>query len=130
MKKGDDNKKEVTKIKLKKTKDSMVNRRTSQREPDPWKEIRLKLKPLSKAYNKFREKRRIAKQKEEQRRLKAEEEQRLEEKRIKKEIKIKKEEERRLKAQEKQRSKEVCSSDLTEYIWPVRGGYKGREKIK
>ena len=77
MKKGDDNKKKVTKIKLKKTKDSMVNRRTSQREPDPWKEIRLKLKPLSKAYNKFREKRRIAKQKEEQRKLKAKEEQRL-----------------------------------------------------
>ena len=73
MKKRDDNKKEVTKIKLKKTKDSMVNRRTSQRKPDFWKEIRLKLKPLSKAYNKFREKRRIAKQKEEQRRLKAEE---------------------------------------------------------
>ena len=67
MKKGDDNKKEVKKIKLKKTKDSMVNR-TSQREPDPWKEIRLKLKPLSKAYNKFREKRRIVKQKEKQRR--------------------------------------------------------------
>ena len=106
MKKRDDNKKEVTKIKLKKTKDSMVNRRTSQREPDPWKEIRLKLKPLSKAYNKFREKRRIAKQKEEQRRLKAEEEQRLEEKRIKEEKKIKKEEERRLNAQEKQRLKE------------------------
>ena len=106
MKKRDDNKKEVTKIKLKKTKDSMVNRRTSQREPDPWKEIRLKLKPLSKAYNKFREKRRIAKQKEEQRRLKAEEEQRLEEKRIKEEKKIKKEEERRLKAQEKQRLEE------------------------
>jgi len=106
MKKRDDKKKEVTKIKLKKTKDSMVNRRTSQREPDPWKEIRLKLKPLSKAYNKFREKRRIAKQKEEQRRLKAEEEQRLEEKRIKEEKKIKKEEERRLKAQEKQRLEE------------------------
>ena len=79
MKKGNDNKKEVTKIKLKKTKDSMVNRRTSQREPDPWKEIRLKLKPLSKAYNKFREKRRITKQKEEERRLKEEEERKLKE---------------------------------------------------
>ena len=79
MKKRDDNKKEVTKIKLKKTKNSMVNRRTSQREPDSWKEIRLKLKPLSKAYNKFREKRRIAKQKEEERRLKEEEKQRLRE---------------------------------------------------
>ena len=72
-------KKEVIKIKLKKTKDSMVNKRKSQREPDPWKEIRLKLKPLGKAYNKFREKQKIKKQKEEQRRLKAEEEQRLKE---------------------------------------------------
>ena len=79
MKKRDNNKKEVTKTKLKRTKGSMVNKRTNQRQPDPWKEIRLKLKPLGKAYNKFREKRRIAKQKEEQRRLKAEEEQRLRE---------------------------------------------------
>ena len=65
MKKRDNNKKVVTKIKLKKTKASMVNKRRNQSEPDPWKEIRLKLKPLSKAYNKFRERRKIAKQKEE-----------------------------------------------------------------
>jgi len=77
MKKRDDNKKGVAKIKLKKTKGSMVNKRTNQRIPDPWKEIRLKLKPLGKAYNKFREKRRIAKQKEEQKRLKEEEEQKI-----------------------------------------------------
>ena len=94
MKKRDDNKKEVTKIKLKKTKDSMVNRRTSRREPDPWKEIRLKLKPLSKAYNKFKEKRRITKQKEKQRRLKTEEEQRLKEEAS---LKLQGQEERRLK---------------------------------
>ena len=117
MKKGDDNKKEITKIKLKKTKDSMVNRRTSQREPDPWKEIRLKLEPLSKAYNKFIEKRRISKQKEVRRKLKEQEEQRLreeealrlqeqEERRFKKEQKIKEEKERKLKAQEKQRLEE------------------------
>ena len=68
-------KKEVKKIK--KTKDSKVNKRRNQSEPDLWKEIRSNLKPLGKAYNKFREKRRIAKQKEEQRRLKAKEEQRL-----------------------------------------------------
>ena len=72
MKKINSNKKEVSKIKSRKTKGSMVNKRTNQREPDPWKEIRLKLKPLSKAYNKFKEKRRIAKQKEEERRLKEE----------------------------------------------------------
>ena len=114
MKKRDNNKKVVTKIKLKKTKASMVNKRRNQSEPDPWKEIRLKLKPLSKAYNKFRERRKIAKQKEEERRLKEEEKQRLreeealrlyqqKERRLKKEKKIKEEEERRLKAQEKQR---------------------------
>ena len=67
MKKRDDSKKEAAKNKLKKTKGSMVNKRTNQRVPDPWKEIRLKLKPISKAYNKFKEKRRIAKQREEKR---------------------------------------------------------------
>ena len=60
MKKRNDNKKEETRIRLKKTKGSMVNKRTNQREPDLWEEIRLKLKSLDKVYNKFREKRRIA----------------------------------------------------------------------
>ena len=117
MKKRDSNKKEATKIKSKKTKGSMFNKRTNQRVPDPWKEIRLKLKPLGKAYNKFREKQKIKKQKEEQRRLKVQEEQRLREeealrlqeqreRRLKKEKKIKDEDERRLKAQEKQRLEE------------------------
>ena len=84
MKKRDDNKKEVTKIKLKKAKGSTVNKRTNQRVPDPWKEIRLKLRPLGKVYNKFIEKRRITKQKKEQRRLKLEEEQKLREERMEK----------------------------------------------
>ena len=117
MKKKNGKKIKVTKIKLKKTKVSMVNKRASPREPDLWKEIRSKLKPLSKAYNKFREKRRVAKQKEEERRLKEEEKQRLreeealklqeqEDRRFKKEKKIKEEKERRLKAQEKQRLEE------------------------
>ena len=114
MKKRDDSKKEAAKNKLKKTKGSTVNKRTNQRVPDPWKEIRLKLKPLGKAYNKFREKRRITKQKEEQRRLKLKEEQRVreeaalrlqeqEERKLRKEKKIKEQKERRLKSQEKQR---------------------------
>ena len=115
MRKRNDIKKEVKKIK--KTEDSMVNKRRNKSEPDLWKEIRLNLKPLGKAYNKFREKRKIAKQKEEERRLKEEEKQRLreeealrlqeqEERRFKKKKKIKEEEERRLKAQEKQRLEE------------------------
>ena len=77
MKKRNNIKKEVKKIK--KTKDSIVNKRRNQSEPDLWKEIRSNLKPLSNVYNKFREKRRIAKQKEEERRLKEEEKQRLKE---------------------------------------------------
>ena len=43
MKKRNDIKKEVKKIK--KTEDSTVNKRRRRSEPDPWKEIRLKLKP-------------------------------------------------------------------------------------
>jgi len=112
MKKRNDIKKEVKRIK--KTEDLKVNKRRNQRIPDPWKEIRLKLKPIGKAYNKFREKRRITKEKEEQRRLKLEEEQRVreeaalrlqeqEDRKLKKEEKIKEEKERRLRAQEKQR---------------------------
>ena len=61
MKKRNNIKKEVKKNK--KIVDSMVNKRRKQSAPDLWKEIRLNLKPLSKAYNKFREKRRITKQK-------------------------------------------------------------------
>jgi len=114
MKKRDDSKKEVTKIKLKKTKGSTVVKRTNQRTPDPWKEIRLKLKPLGEAYNKFREKQKIKKQKEEQRRLKEEEEKKLKMKverklmeesspnqRVEEERRLKEEEEQKLKEQEK-----------------------------
>ena len=67
MKKRNDIKKGLKKIK--KIEDSKVNKRRNQSEPDLWKEIRLNLKPLGKAYNKFREKRRITKQKEEEKRL-------------------------------------------------------------
>ena len=77
MKKGNINKKEIIKVKLKKRKSSTTNKRTGQREPDPWKEIQLKLQPLSKAYRNFKQKRKIAKEKEKLRRLKREEEQRL-----------------------------------------------------
>ena len=115
MKKKSDIKKKLNRNK--KTEYSTVNKRRIKREPDLWKEIRTNLKPLSTAYNKFIEKRRIAKAKEEEKRLKENEKQRLreeeatrlyeqEEKRIKKEKKLKEEEERRLKAQEKQKLEE------------------------
>jgi len=97
MKKRNNIKKEVTKIK--KTEYSKVNKRRKQREPDLWEEIRSSLKPLGKAYNKFREKRIIAKQKEEERRVDRE-------RTIEKEKKTKEEKERRLKEQERQRLEE------------------------
>ena len=115
MKKRNETKKGAKKIK--KTEDSKINKRRNQREPDLWKEIRMNLKPLGKAYNKFKEKRRIAKQKEEERKFKENEKQRLieeealrlqeqEQRRLKKEKRIKEEKESRLKAQEKQRLEE------------------------
>ena len=64
MKKRNSIKKEVKRIK--KTEDLIVNKRRNKSQPDLWKEIRSNLKPLSKVYNKFREKRRIIKQKEEE----------------------------------------------------------------
>jgi cold shock CspA family protein len=115
MKKRNNIKKRVKNIK--KSDDSMGNKRRKQSEPDLWKEIRSNLKPIGKAYNKFIEKRRISKQKEEERRLKENEKQRVieeeslrlqdqEEKRFKKGENLKKEKERRLQAQEKQRLEE------------------------
>ena len=111
MKKRNDIKKEVKKVK--KTEDSMVNKRRNQSQPDLWKEIRLNLKPLGKAYNKFREKRKVAKQKEEQRRLKEEEEQRLREEEA---LKLQEQEERRLKKKKKnkrRRRKKIKSTRKT-----------------
>ena len=109
MKKRNGIKKEVKKSK--KTEVSKLNKRRNKNEPDLWKEIRSNLKPLGKAYNKFKEKRRIAKAKEEEKREKAEEKQRLkdeetlklqeqEEKRFKKEKRLKEDKERRLKHKE------------------------------
>ena len=118
MKRGKINKKkEITKIRLKKTKNLIINKRIRKKDPDLWKEIYSELKLLGKKYKNFREKQKIQKQKEEQRRLKEQEEQRLqeqeqqklqeqEERRLQKEQKLKEEEERRLKAREKQRLEE------------------------
>ena len=70
MKKRKDKIKETPKIRQKRTRESAINKQTNQKELNPWEEIRLKLQPLSKAYRIFREKRKIVKQKEEQRKLK------------------------------------------------------------
>ena len=103
MKKRNGIKKEVKKIK--KAEDSKVNKRRNQREPDlwkeirtNWKEIRTNLKPLKKAYNKFQWKRRITKQKEEERRLKEEEKQRLREEEA---LRLQEQKERRFKKEKK-----------------------------
>ena len=81
MKRGKiDKKKEITKIRSKKTKNLITNKRVKkEREPDLWKEMYSGLKLLGKKYKNFREKQKIQKQKEEQRRLKEQEEQRLQE---------------------------------------------------
>jgi len=118
MKKGKNSLKDTVKKKSRKIKNSRFKKRTEQGDlSEALKEIRLKLKPLTKAYISFREKRKIKKQKEELKKLKEEEKQKLieqEEQRIKEqeEIKLKKakklkeEEEKRLKALEERRLKE------------------------
>ena len=55
MKKINKIKKEVKKNK--KSVDSKINKRKNNKDVDLWKEIRSNLKPLSNAYNKFKEKR-------------------------------------------------------------------------
>jgi len=117
MKKGKDKIKEIPKI-IKRTRGSTVNKQTNQSEPDPWKELRLKLKPLSRAYSDFRAKRKITKQKEEQKRLKDQEEQRINEEeaqrlekqnqmKLKKQKRLKDQEERSLKGEEDSFLKEI-----------------------
>ena len=61
MKKGKDNKKEIPKIKLKKTKNLIVSKYTNRKEPDLWKEISSKFQPLIKTYSDYRKKQKIAK---------------------------------------------------------------------
>ena len=110
-------KKEITKIRLKKTKNLITNKRIKKREPDFLKEVYSGLRLLGKKYKNFREKQKIKKQKEEQIRLKEQEEQRLqeqeqqklqeqEERKLQKEQKLKEEEERRLKVREEQKLEE------------------------
>ena len=104
MKKGKINKKkEITRARLKRTKNLIVNKRIKQREPDLWKEAYLKLKQLSKKYKNFREKQKIKKQKEEQRRLQEQEEQRLQEQ---EQQKLQEQEERKLQKEQKLKEEE------------------------
>ena len=107
----------ISKKKWKKLERQKVQRlanETNQRVPDPWKEIRLKLKPIGKAYNKFQRenggiiktKRRTKKIKNWMRSKRVREEaalrlQEQEDRKLRKVKKIKEEKERRLKAQEK-----------------------------
>jgi len=118
MKRGKiDKKKEIKKIRSKKIKSLITNKRTKEREPDFLKEVYSGIRLLGKKYKNFREKQKIKKQKEEQIRLKEQEEQRLqeqeqqklqeqEERKLQKEQKLKEEKERRFKARKEQRLKE------------------------
>ena len=117
MKRGKTNKKkEITKIRSKKTKNLTINKRIKkERAPDLLKEMYSGLRLLGKKYKNFREKQKIKKQKEEQIKLKEQEEQRLqeqeeqrlqeqEERKLQKEQKLKEEERQRL--EKEQRPKE------------------------
>ncbi len=115
-------KKEIIKIRLKKTKNLTINKRIKQREPDIWKEVYSGLKLFAKKYKNFRDKQNIKKQKKEQIRLKDQEEQRLqeqeeqrlqeqEERKLQKEQRLNEEKERRLKAREEKKLKEKQIKD-------------------
>ena len=118
MKRGKiDKKKEIKKIRSKKIKNLITNKRTREREPDLWKEMYSVLRLFGKKYKNFREKQKIKKQKEEQIKLKEQEERELqeqeeqklqeqEERKLQKEQKLKEEEQRRLKAREEQKLEE------------------------
>jgi CspA family cold shock protein len=140
-------KKEITKIRSKKTKNLTTNKRIKEREPDLWKEVYSKLKLFSKKYKSFREKQKIEKQKKEQIRLKEQEEQRLqeqeqqklqeqEERKLQKEQKLKEEKERRFEAREKQRleekriKEEQRERERQEQIYKERVEKGDRERLK
>ncbi len=127
MKRGKiDKKKEIKKIRSKKIKSLITNKRTKEREPDFLKEVYSGLRLLGKKYKNFREKQKIKKQKEEQIRLKEQEEQRLqeqeqqklqeqEERKLQKKRKLKEEERQRL--GEEQRSKEERKRLNGKVVW-------------
>ncbi len=132
-------KKEITKIRLKKTKNLITNRRVKERGPDLWKELYSGLKVLGKKYKNFREKQKIKKQKEEQIRLKKQEEQRLqeqEERKLQKEQKLKEAKERRLKEREEKRLEEKRIKEAQqkrerqEQIYKERVAKADRERLK
>jgi len=120
MKKRKDTKKLAKKNE--KSEDSKANIKKKQNEVDLWKEIRTNIKPLVKAYNKFSEKRKIAKQREEDRKFKEDEKQKFreeealklqeeKERKLERQKKAKEEKERRLKDQEDQRLEEKRIKD-------------------
>ncbi len=148
MKKGKiDKKKEIAKIRSRKIKNLITNKRIKEREPDFLKEVYLGLKLIGKKYKNFRYKQNIKKQKEEQIRLKEQEEQRLqeqeqqklqeqEERRLQKEQKLKEEKERRLEAREEKRLKaerikeEQQGRERQVHIYKERVAKGDRERLK
>ncbi len=145
MKKRKDIKKLVKKNE--KSEDLKFNKRKNQNEIDLWKEIRTNFKPLVNAYNKFSEKRRIEKQKKEERKLKEDEKQRVredealrlqqqEEERFNRQKKTIEEKKIRLQAQEKEKWEEKKIKDARnqrikkEQIYRARLAKADEERIK
>ena len=123
MKKEKNNKKEIPKIKLKKTKNPVVSKHINRKEPDLWKEISSKFQPIIKTYTEYKKKRKIEKIKEEQRKIKMEEKQRLkeegaqrlmeqEERKLKKEKRLKAQEERKLKKEKRLKEKNQFGKNI------------------
>ena len=127
--------KEITKIRFKRTRESMTGKQINQKEPDLQKILSSKLQTLVKAYKGFREKRKIERLKDEQIKLKKEEEIRLETKKrrleeakkLKEERKIQKEEEKRLKA--KKLKEEQQELERKEQIYKERLARGEKERL-
>ena len=137
----------MPKIRSKKTKNLITNKRIKEKEPDLLKEVYSGLRLLGKKYKNFREKQKIKKQKEEQIRLKEQEEQRLqeqeqqklqeqEERRLQKEQKLKEEKERRLEAREEKKLEEKRIKEEQQererqvHIYKERVAKGDRERLK
>jgi hypothetical protein len=105
MKKRKNAKKKIDKLKV-----SSFSKNKNNNEVDLWKEIRTNFKPLVKAYNKFSEKRRIAKQKEHDRKLKHDKKLKIRDDQI---LRLQEQEHNRLKKEQKIKRKNITRTRIS-----------------
>ena len=101
MKKLKGSKKETAKTKLKKTKNLVISKQTRRKDNDLWKEISSTLRPFIKTYSNYRKKRKIEKLREENKKLKE-----IEKERIREEESIKEPRTRRKKIKKRRKNKD------------------------